>query len=344
MKRALIAATVVLSSLAASALGACGGGADNLPPPPPAPPPPPPPPVVTATATAAQPEPPPPPPVSLVPGAASPDPATPTPTVRFAAPSNGQVIPADKAPDFAIKLDVKNWQTATGSSHVHLILDNKPYKAIYDTKAPIKLGELAGGEALSEGQHVLVAFPSRANHESVKTKGAFTMLEFFVGRKGDSKTETKKPMLVYSRPKGEYKGENGSHVLIDFQLANVTLAEGKENVTVAVTGPGISGELTQKVTSFGAPLYLDNLRTGSYSLKLELVGADGKVLPGPWNSTTRTIKIDREAQTEDPHAGHGAAPATTATTAAPATAAPKSSAAPKTSAAPAGTGKPKPKK
>lgn len=334
MNRAFLAASFVAMSFAAST--ACGGGTDNLPPPPPAPPLPPPPPVVTASATVATPEPPPPPAVALIAGAASPDPTAPLPTVKLTAPANGQVIPADKAADFAVKLDVRNWATATGSSHVHLILDNKPYKPIYDTKAPVKLGELAGGEALAEGQHVLVAFPSRANHESVKTKGAFTMLEFFVGRKGEIKTELKKPLLVYSRPKGEYKGENGSHVLIDFQLANVTLAEGKENVSVAVTGPGISGELTQKVTSFGAPLYLDNLRTGSYSLKVELLGADGKVLAGPWNSTTRTIKIDREAATEDPHAGHAAAtPVATATASAPA---------PKAPPAAAGTGKPKPKK
>ena len=341
MKRAILAATLLASTGSIFGLGACGGGTDNLPPPPPPPALPPPEPVVSATATAtAAPEPPPAPAVALLAGAASPDPANPLPTVRIAAPANGQVLPADKAADFAVKLDVKNWLTATNSSHVHLILDNRPYKPIYDTKAPIKLGELAGGEALAEGQHVLVAFPSRANHESVKTKGAFAVLEFYVGRKADSangKTDIKKPMLVFSRPKGEYKGENGSHVLVDFNLANVTLAEGKENVTVAVTGPGISGELTQKVTAFGAPLYLDNLRSGSYSLKLELVGADGKVLPGAWNSTSRTIKIDREAATEDPHAGHGAPPAVaTATASAPAHKAPP--------APPAGTAKPKPKK
>src|SRR6185369_2709507 len=81
-------------------------------------------------------------PVTLTPGAASPDPAAPLPTVAIAAPTKDQVVPNDKAADFSVKLDVKNWQTATGSSHVHLILDNKPYKAIYDPKQPVKLSEL----------------------------------------------------------------------------------------------------------------------------------------------------------------------------------------------------------
>jgi hypothetical protein len=300
-------------SLALGIVVACGGGNDNLPPPPPPPPPPP----ATAIATApppavedaGPPAPPPLPAVALVPGAASPDPAAPLPTVKFAAPAKDQVVAADKAGPFEVKLDVKSWQTATGSQHVHLILDNKPYKAVYDTKQPVKLNELAGGEAIAEGQHVLVAFPSRANHESVKTKDALAMVQFWVGKKGeakDAKTDLKKPMLVYSRPKGDYKGEMASHVLIDFQLANVTLAEGKEHVAITVIGAGIDKELTAKAEKFGTPFYLDNLRDGSYTLKLELKDKDGKLVEGPWNSTTRKIMVDREAPA-DPMPGmtHG---------------------------------------
>ena len=80
-------------------------------------------------------------------------------------------------------------------------------------------------EALADGLHVLVAFPSRANHESVKTKDALSIIPFWIGKKGDAaKDFTKKPMLIYSRPKGDYKGETANHVLIDFYVANVTLA------------------------------------------------------------------------------------------------------------------------
>lgn len=309
--------TVLGAVLGILALTACGGGSDNLPPPPPPPPAPPsidagPPPSTTETpATSAAPAKPEGPPITLTPGAASPDPAAPTPTVKIVAPTRDQVIPVAKVADFAVKLDVKNWQTAQGSSHVHLILDNKPYKAIYDTKAPVKLSELTGGEALSEGLHVLASFPSRANHESVKTKGAITVVPFWVGKKGDAKQDfTKKPLLVYSRPKGDYNGEMANHVLVDFQLENVTLAEGKDHVNVSVTGPGIDGALTNKVTKFGTPLYLDNLRNGSYTLKVELVDASDKVIDGPWNSTTRTIKIDHDAPMDPSmHAAPPAEPA-----------------------------------
>jgi hypothetical protein len=312
-----------VSALAIATLGlaaACGGGNDNLPPPPPPPPPPPavdasPMPVATTppTATATKP---PAPPVTLTPGAASPDPAAPTPTVKLTAPTKDQVVPADKAGEFQVKLDVKNWQTAQGSNHVHLILDNKPYKAIYDTKAPVRLNELAQGEALAEGLHVLVAFPSRANHESVKTKDALTVVPFWVGKKGDAKNDpTKKPMLVYSRPKGDYNGEMANHVLVDFQVANVTLAEGKEHVNVTVSGPGIDAPLTNKVEKFGTPLYLDNLQNGKYELKVELVDANNKLIEGPWNSTTRTINVDHD-KPMDMAMAHGATDAGAPTAAA----------------------------
>jgi hypothetical protein len=295
-KHAILPAVTFLLLQGAVGL-ACGGGNDNLPPPPPPPAPMPSAaaaPSASAAPTASAEAPPPAPPVQLTPGTGSPDPAAPTPTVKITAPTKGLVIPADKAADFEVKLDVKNWKTAQGDQHVHLILDARPYKPIYDAKAPIKLSELTGGDPLAEGQHVLVAFPSRANHESVKTPGALTITEFWVGKKGakaDVAQDITKPTLVYSRPKGEYKGDMASHVLVDFQLVNDKLAQGKDHVHISVTGPGVDGDKSADATTFGPPFYLDNLQDGSYEVKLELLGSDGKALPGSWNTTTRKITV-----------------------------------------------------
>jgi hypothetical protein len=287
---------LALPILPAALAFACGGSNENLPPPPP-----PPPPMATPTvdpaasaapsATASTPPAPAPVPVTLTQGTASPDPAPPLPTVKIVSPAREQVIPAAGSGDFAVKIDVKNWQTATGSSHVHLILDGKPYKPIFDPKAPVKLSDLPGGDALAEGQHILVAFPSRANHESVKTAGAVTINEFWIGKKGPKTQDVGKAMLIYSRPKGEYKGDMANHLIVDFQLVNDKLAAGGDHVHISVTGPGIDGEKSADVTAFGAPFYLDGVTDGSYTVKLDLLGADGKGVPGSWNSTTRSITV-----------------------------------------------------
>src|SRR5262249_58702681 len=135
--------------------------------PPPAPPPPPPappslrlapptaPPSEDAGSVAEKPAAPAP---ALLPGVASPDP-TPPPTSKITSPKKDEVIPSGKVADYMVKLDVRNWQTAKDATHVHLILDNKPYMPIYDAKAPVRLSDLAGARTLEEGQHLLDAFP-----------------------------------------------------------------------------------------------------------------------------------------------------------------------------------------
>jgi hypothetical protein len=275
---------------------ACGGGNENLPPPPPAPAPAPmtsalPADTGSASASAAPPPAPPPPaPVQLAQGPAAPDPPAPLPAIKILSPSSNQVLPTATAGDTLVKLDVKNWKTAMGDSHIHVILDNKAYKPVYDPTAPLKLSEVPGGDALTEGQHVLVAFPGRATHESVKTKGALSIIQFWVGKKGTATQDLKKPILVYSRPKGEYKGDKANHVLVDFQLINDTLSPTGDHVHVTVTGPGID-TLAADATQFGPPFYLENLQDGSYTVQLDLLGADGKNVPGAWSSVSRKIDI-----------------------------------------------------
>lgn len=223
-----------------------------------------------------------------------------TPKVTLKSPGAEQSIAADKAKDFDVKVDVKDWDTQLGGPHVHLILDNKPYKPVYDPKTPVKLGELVpAGESIAEGEHLIVAFPSRMNHESVKAPGALAMVHFWVGKKGKSDWKAKDPMLVYSRPKGTYNASKADHVLVDWYLANAELGEGKFSVKANVSGPGIEGDgRSLKITEW-KPYVLENLRNGDYKIALELDDKDGKAVPGAWNSTTRTITINRDAP-EDP--------------------------------------------
>jgi hypothetical protein len=312
----------VIAALALPLAAACGGENDTLPPPPPPPPPPasvmaPPPP---PPAPPAPPPAPPPPPVTLLPGAASPDPATPA-SVTIVSPTKGQRIPADKVAAFPLKVKEKGWTPIAKGQHIHVIIDNRPYYPIFDESKPLTIGDVLKGDTLAEGQHVLVVFPSRPNHESVKTKGALDVTEFFVGKGKDHPVDLKKPVLVASRPKGDYTGAMANHVLVDFQLLNETdktFAEGKDHVHVTVNGPGITGNLEADVTKIGTPLYLDALQTGAYTVKLDLLDGKGAPVPGPLNSATRTINITRDDAAAADAAAAPAAPSAPATPAAPA--------------------------
>ena len=61
-----------------------------------------------------------------------------------------------------------------------------------------------------------------------------------------------------------------------------------------MSGPGFDGEKTAKIDKWGPPFNIENTRAGAYTIKLELLDKDGKVITGPWNSTTRTITVVKE--------------------------------------------------
>lgn len=219
------------------------------------------------------------------------------PTVTIAAPKANESVPAAKAADYEVKLEVKDWPVAHDGPHVHLILDNRPYKAIFEPKASVKLSELMEGEKLAEGEHVLVAFPSNEKHISVKPaagKKPVVVVPFWVGKAGKAAWKPTDPTLVYSRPKAEYKDADADRIVLDFYLLNAELGAGKNAVKATVT-PGAGDPLTMTLTSW-QPLDIVNLPEGEAKVKIELLDKDGKAVPGPFNQTERSIKVSRTAK------------------------------------------------
>lgn len=274
--------------------------------------------VPTATETAQTPKL---PPVELVAGSPAEPPAK-APTISIKSPTANQEIPADKASDFEVKLDLKGWDVPGAGNHVHVILDGKPYKRVDDPKAPIKLKELDPG-TLAEGQHVLVAFPSRPTHESVKPIGKaapLAVVTFWVGKKGTPTWKPADPTLIYSRPKGANDGPPPADgLLVDFYLSNVELGDGKYSVEATLTGPGVESGQKTSIKSW-TPWRIKNARDGSYKLRLTLLDKDGKPVPGITNDTTREFSVNSKAPPPADHA-HPTPAATSA--AAPTTTAPK---------------------
>lgn len=240
--------------------------------------------------------------VRLVEGSRS-TPAFPEARLAFEAPEPGAAVGGDS---LVARLSVEGYalgEPTPGAEarglamsdrgqHVHFIVDDQPYRALYDVSGTVSV-DLAG---LEPGLHLLRAFPSRQWHESVKSDGAFAFTWFRLGDTAavDS-VDPGAPMLTYSRPKGTYSGAGADSVMVDFYLANAELGSGEGSHAVRLTvDDTLDWELTRWV-----PHYLLGLEEGTHTFRLELLAPDGTAVPGDHNATEREIVIER------PDAGDG---------------------------------------
>lgn len=173
--------------------------------------------------------------------------------------------------------------------HAHIILDNDPYLADYKAGEPFEIG------VLTQGPHTLVVFPSRSYHESVKSPEAADILNFYVGKEeGEFMLDKSKPAIIYSRPKGEYKGKDAEKILLDFYLNNVELSPDGYKAKYTVTKKDSPGETASITLTEWTPALVTGLTSGEYVVALQLLDKDGSVVDGAFNNTERTISITAE--------------------------------------------------
>lgn len=99
-----------------------------------------------------------------------------------------------------------------------------------------------------------------------------------------------KPLLTYSRPKGEYKGEDADPLMIDFWLSNAKLQGDGGTFRVRYTIDGGETKFLEK----WEPIWLSGWISGKHQVKLELVDKAGNPVDnGGYNSTTREINVIR---------------------------------------------------
>lgn len=103
-----------------------------------------------------------------------------------------------------------------------------------------------------------------------------------------SDVDAKKPLLTYSRPKGEYKGADAEAIMIDFWLSNAKLQGDGGDFRVRYSVDGGEAKFIDK----WEPIWLKGWTAGKHTVKLELVDKDGKVVAnGDYNSTSREITV-----------------------------------------------------
>jgi len=92
--------------------------------------------------------------------------------------------------------------------HLHVILDNQPYIAVYDLNQPLEFPDLSLVP-------ICESLCFRPWHESFKMKALTPSYISHLTKTQDNNPS--QPLLTYSRPKGSYGAEP---ILLDFYLTN----------------------------------------------------------------------------------------------------------------------------
>lgn len=191
-----------------------------------------------------------------------------------------------------IEYDVKNYelkaQTADATTkgcnnskdgqHIHFILNNQPYTALYEPKHTFNV-------ALDQ-EYYLMSFLSRSYHEAVKSKDAAQLVHFTVNKDGKltQLDAPLAPMLFYSRPKGDYVGkENTDKVLLDYYIYNPH-PEKNYQVKAKVNGRDFNLATWQ-------PYFIENAPMGDMEVILELTDEQGTKIEGVNTKVNRTVTL-----------------------------------------------------
>ncbi|MBD2094777.1 hypothetical protein H6F90_06380 [Trichocoleus sp. FACHB-591] len=175
--------------------------------------------------------------------------------------------------------------------HLHVILDNEPYEAVYNAEQPLILKDVA------PGSHTLRVFASRPWHESFKNEGAYAQTTFHVFTKTQENTpDLEQPLLTYSRPKGEYGAEP---IMLDFYLTNTPLhlvaqEEDDDDISDWRIRCTINGE--SFIFDRWQPLYLKGFQPGKNWVQLELLDEKSKPIGNAFNNTVRLITYELNGQ------------------------------------------------
>lgn len=207
--------------------------------------------------------------------------------LKILSPHNGQVLSSGQV---EVRFEVKGYslkKITSGSGknglayskkgqHIHLIVDNQPYQAIYDISQPIRI------KGLTPGFHSIQAFLSRSWHEAVKENKTLQTVSIFVDQKAKAPSLGN---LIYSRPKGIYQGEGAKQIMVDFYIPDYeSYREQAHQVQLIVDGQSV-------FLKDWTPYVLKDLSEGEHQIVLRLVDQKGEGVPGAYNSTTRSIQV-----------------------------------------------------
>jgi len=160
--------------------------------------------------------------------------------------------------------------------HIHFILNNQPYVALYKPEHSVVLP--------INSEHYLLSFLSRSYHESIKTDKAFELIHFRIDEEGNLEIlpKSEAPGLFYSRPKGDYVGTDTKELLLDFFITNISLDSDNYRVKAIVNEK-------EFILDQWIPYKIVGLPIGENSIQLNLIDENGTTISADNTSVKRTF-------------------------------------------------------
>ena len=239
---------------------------------------------------------------------------------------NGSTVPVklDLSGDLMGYMPHKDPATGKGN-HIHVILDNQPYEAYYELGQPFELRNVIEGKHTlrvfpsrpwhesykNDGAFQMVTFTVKGGGDASKpttTNSGQTVANnnsspsaspaatpTTLPREGKAMASSQagdvdatKPLLTYSRPKGEYKGEDSDPIMIDFWLTGAKLKGDGGEYRVRY----IVDDDEPRFIDKWEPIWLTGWINGKHTVRLELLDKDGRpVQNGGYNTTSRDITV-----------------------------------------------------
>lgn len=233
--------------------------------------------------------------------------ATPRPDeveIRFAFPSDGEVktenpvkvqlrleaYPLGFNSDFPRAREIRD---ASRGQSVHIIVDGKHHFDIDEAIDDISENEEIDFDqtlettipyTLTDGIHILRAFPVRSFGESLKGGSCFEATYFYFGKAEKKPSiDLSKAFLTYNMPEGEFTGNKP--ILLDFYVSNTQLSNDGYKVRLTIDGTD------KRLLTAWVPYYIHGLKKGSHTIKLELLDPRNNVTPPLFDDLQQTIVV-----------------------------------------------------
>lgn len=180
---------------------------------------------------------------------------------------------------------------------LHVFIDNQPYFALnealidalqdfeeyYDQTVMLEIPF-----TLQPGMHVMRVFPVRSFNESLKGDNCYDAHVFYYRIiKNNPQMDIDGPYLTYNEPQGEFSSDKDKQkpILLDFYIHNCALSKDGYKVRLSID------DANQRILTSWQPYYIYGLKRGSHRIRLELLDAQNKRVPGLFNDVERTIIV-----------------------------------------------------